>query len=80
MQAMMAVACEAHVHGMECMSKSQVSELCKNLDGTVRLLRAPTRRQWRYVWLDALVYKCRDEGRIVNVAGLVAVGVDGEGR
>jgi transposase-like protein len=67
--------------GMERISKSQVSLLCKALDKTVRSFRE--RRldgKWKYVWLDALVFKCRDDGRIVNVAGLVAVGVNSDGR
>jgi transposase-like protein len=67
--------------GMERISKSQVSLLCKELDRTVRSFRE--RRldgKWKYLWLDALFFKCRDDGRIVNVAGLVAVGVNEDGR
>jgi transposase-like protein len=66
--------------GMDRISKSQVSLLCKELDKTVRSFRE--RRldgPWKYIWLDALVFKCREDGRIVNVAGLVAVGVNGDG-
>jgi putative transposase len=66
--------------GMERLSKSQVSLLCKELDKTVRSFRE--RRldgPWKYVWMDALTFKCRDDGRIVNVAGLVAVGVNSDG-
>ena len=67
--------------GIERMSKSQVSELAKTLDETVRSFRErPLEGAYRYVWLDALVFKCREGGRVVNVAGLVAVGVDAEGR
>lgn len=67
--------------GMERISKSQVSLLCKELDRTVKSFRE--RRldgRWKYLWLDALFFKCRDDGRIVNVAGLVAVGVNEDGR
>jgi putative transposase len=67
--------------GMDRISKSQVSLLCKELDRTVKSFRE--RRldgRWKYVWLDALFFKCRDDGRIVNVAGLVAVGVNEDGR
>ena len=67
--------------GMERISKSQVSLLCKELDRTVKSFRE--RRldgKWKYLWLDALFFKCRDDGRIVNVAGLVAVGVNEDGR
>jgi len=35
----------------------------------------PLAGPYKYVWLDALVLKCRDGGRIANVACLVAVGV-----
>jgi putative transposase len=67
--------------GIERMSKSQVSELCKELDGIVRSFRErPLEGKFRYVWLDALVFKCREGGRVVNVAGLVAVGVNEDGR
>lgn len=67
--------------GIERISKSQVSSLAKSLDDGVRAFRErPLSGRFRYVWLDALVFKCREGGRIVNVAGLVAVGVNDEGR
>ncbi len=51
------------------------------LDQTVRAFRErPLDGTYRYVWLDALVFKSREGGRVVNVAGLVAVGVNAEGR
>jgi len=55
--------------GVERMSKSQVSRLAKSLDGIVEDFRtrpldgAP----YAYVTLDALVVKCREGGRTVNV-------------
>lgn len=67
--------------GIERLSKSQVSELTKELDAVVMSFRErPLTGRFRYVWLDALVFKCREAGRIVNVAGLIAVGVHEEGR
>lgn len=67
--------------GIERISKSQVSRLAKDLDDAVRAFRErPLTMRYRYVWLDALVFKCREAGRIVNVAALVAVGVNDEGR
>lgn len=67
--------------GIDRMSKSQVSELTKELDAVVRTFRErPLQGCFRYVWLDALMIKCREGGRIVNVACLVAVGVNEEGR
>jgi putative transposase len=94
-QALVSVVVEAYVQGVstrkvedlvqslgiERMSKSQVSELAKTLDETVRSFRErPLDGKYRYVWLDAVVFKCREAGRVVNVAGLIAVGVNGEGR
>ncbi|HUH94357.1 MAG TPA: IS256 family transposase [Casimicrobiaceae bacterium] len=67
--------------GIERLSKSQVSELAKELDGVVKSFRErPLAGPYKYVWLDALFVKCREDGRIVNVACLVAVGVNGDGR
>ena len=67
--------------GVERMSKSQVSRLAKSLDGIVEDFRtrpldgAP----YAYVTLDALVVKCREGGRTVNVCVVHAVGVNKEG-
>ena len=67
--------------GIERLSKSQVSQLSKELDGVVKSFRErPLAGPYRYLWLDALVLKCREEGRIVNVACLIAVGVNKDGR
>ncbi len=67
--------------GIEKLSKSKVSELAKELDGVVKSFRErPLTGAYRYIWLDAIVLKCRDAGRIVNVACLVAVGVNQEER
>ena len=67
--------------GIEKLSKSQVSQLAKELDGAVKSFRErPLTGSFTYVWLDALVMKCREAGRVVNVACLVAVGVNEDGR
>ena len=67
--------------GIEKLSKSQVSQLSKELDAVAKSFRErPLTGPYKYVWLDALEVKCREEGRIVNVACLVAVGVNGDGR
>src|SRR5512138_3370075 len=67
--------------GIEKLSKSQVSQLAKELDGVVKSFRErPLTGAYAYLWLDALVMKCREGGRIVNVACLVAVGVNDDGR
>ena len=67
--------------GVERMSKSQVSRLAKSLDQIVEDFRtrpldgAP----YAYVTLDALVVKCREGGRTVNVCVVHAVGVNKDG-
>ena len=66
--------------GIEKLSKSQVSKLAKELDGDVKTFRERKLGTCKYVWLDALVFKCREGGRIVNVAGLIAVGTNDEGQ
>jgi transposase-like protein len=67
--------------GIEKLSKSQVSRLAKELDGDVKTFRErKLSGAYKYVWLDALFFKCREGGRIVNVAGLVAVGTNEEGQ
>jgi len=66
--------------GIEKLSKSQVSLLSKELDGVVKSFRErPLSGAFKYLWLDALVLKCREGGRIVNVACLVGVGVNDDG-
>jgi len=67
--------------GIEKLSKSQVSRLAKNLDEDVKAFRErKLTGSYKYVWLDALFIKCRDGGRIANVATLIAVGVNDEGQ
>ena len=60
--------------GIERLSKTQVSELAKELAGVVKSFRErPLAGPYKYVWLDALFVKCREDGRIVNVACRVAI-------
>jgi transposase-like protein len=68
--------------GIEGISKSQVSEIAGRLDEAVEAFRArPLAGPYPYIWLDALVVRCRDDReRMTSVACLVAVGVNGEGR
>ncbi|MCP4223273.1 MAG: IS256 family transposase, partial [Actinomycetia bacterium] len=67
--------------GISSLSKSQVSELAKDLDEMVTDFRGRPLDggPYTYVWADALTMKVREGGRIVNVACLLAVGVNGEG-
>lgn len=67
--------------GIEGISKSQVSEMARSLDAQVEAFRNRPldRGPYRYVWLDALVVRCRELGRIVNVAVVVGTGINKEG-
>jgi putative transposase len=67
--------------GIQSLSKSQVSELARSLDGEVAAFRTRPLDAggYPYVWLDALAVKCREHGRIVNIAAVVATGVNAEG-
>ena len=67
--------------GMTGISKSQVSRLCGEIDDKVAaFLNRPLEGEWPYLWLDATYVKVREQGRIVSVAVIVAVAVNGDGR
>ena len=67
--------------GMDGISKSQVSRLCEELDERVTaFLERPIEGDWPYLWIDATYVKVRQNGRIVSVAVIVAVGVNADGR
>ena len=67
--------------GIAGISKSQVSELARTLDEGVTAFRNRPLDggPYTYVWVDALTQKCREGGRIVNVATVVATGVNADG-
>ena len=67
--------------GIERISKSRVSEMAKELDQAVEAFRTRPLDggPYTYVWLDALTQKVREDGRIANVAALVATGVNAAG-
>src|SRR5581483_3750160 len=67
--------------GMSGISKSQVSRLCAEIDDKVKaFLARPIEGDWPYLWIDATYVKVRQNGRIVSVAAIVAVGVNSDGR
>jgi putative transposase len=67
--------------GMDGISKSQVSRLCEEIDERVNaFLDRPIEGDWPYLWIDATYVKVRQNGRIVSVAVIVAVGVNSDGR
>jgi putative transposase len=69
--------------GVESMSKSQVSRICKALDERVEAFRnRPLEGAYPYLWLDARVERVRDvaSGMVRQTALLVAYGVHETGR
>ncbi len=97
-RAMLAVVQEAYVLGVSTrrvedlvealgvtgISKSQVSRICAALDTEVEAFRGRSLEgeTYPYLWLDATYVKVREDGRVVSMAALVAMGVgeDGERR
>ena len=94
-KALTAVIQEAYIHGvstrsvddlvkalgMAGVSKSQVSRLCEEIDERVdAFLNRPIEGDWPYLWIDATYVKVRQNGRIVSVAVIIAVGVNSDGR
>jgi transposase-like protein len=66
--------------GIDGISRSEVSRICKALDSEVRaFLARPIEASCPYVWLDATFHKVREHGRVVSVATVVAVGVTSTG-
>jgi putative transposase len=67
--------------GIESLSKSQVSRMAGELDEMVNEFRNRTLDAGpsTYVWMDALTQKVREGGRIINVAVVIAVGVNRDG-
>lgn len=93
-RAMVAVVQEAYVHGvstrrvddlvralgMDGISKSQVSRLCQGLDEEVaRFRHRKLEGVYPYVWLDATFVKVRQDGHVVSMAVVIAVGVTAAG-
>jgi putative transposase len=68
--------------GISGISKSEVSRICVALDAEVEAFRnrALVGETYPYLWLDATYVKVRDGGRVVNMAALVATGVDKDGQ
>jgi transposase-like protein len=68
--------------GIEGISKSQVSAMARELDTLVEAFRSRPldAGPYTYTWLDALTQKVREGGRVVNVAVVVATGVNNEGQ
>jgi len=71
----------AQAMGIDRLSKSRVSEMAQSLDEMVEAFRNRPLQSgpYSFVWLDAMVIKSREEGRIVNVAVVQAIAVNAEG-
>ena len=67
--------------GITRLSKSQVSEMAKDLDAVVEDFRTRPLDAGPYTFVaaDALVLKVREGGRVVNVHALLATGVNADG-
>ena len=96
-QALFAVVMEAYLHGVSTrkvddlvkalgadtgISKSEVSRICKDLDGEVGAFRDRSLADttYPYVFLDATYCKARVNHRVVSQAVVVAIGVTADGR
>lgn len=68
--------------GIDRLSKSRVAEMAKELDELVAAFRTRPLDggPYVYLWIDAQTQRCRDGGRVVNVATVNAIGVNAEGR
>ena len=68
--------------GVKGVSKSQVSEMAKELDSMVADFRNRPLDDglYRYLWLDAISQRVREGGRVVNVAAVIATAVNNDGR
>jgi transposase-like protein len=66
--------------GASGVSKSH-SRLCEEINDRVKaFLDRPIKGEWPYLWIDATYVKVRQNGCIVSVAAIIAVGVNANGR
>lgn len=66
--------------GIAGVSAGQVSQLCAALDEKVRQFRERPLGESRYVWVDALYEKVREDDRVESMAVVIATGVNRQGR
>ncbi|MBX9602482.1 MAG: IS256 family transposase [Bryobacteraceae bacterium] len=66
--------------GIAGVSAGQVSQLCAGLDEKVRQFRERPLGEIRYVWVDALYEKVREDERVESMAVVIATGVNLQGR
>jgi putative transposase len=93
-KALLAVVQEAYINGVSTrkvdalvkalgltgIDKSRVSRICKELDEMVEQFRHRSlQAHYPYLWLDAIALKVRQNHRVVNLALVIAIGVDEQG-
>jgi putative transposase len=68
--------------GIDRLAKSRVAEMAKELDELVAAFRTRPLDggPYVYLWIDAQTQRCRDGGRVVNLATVNAIGVNAEGQ
>lgn len=67
--------------GIDRMSSSRVSRICKSLDDIVSDLQSRDLSDvaYPYIWVDATYIKCRDEGHVSSCALVTAIGAGTDG-
>lgn len=66
--------------GIAGVSAGQVSQLCSALDDKVRQFRERRLGECRYLWVDAVYEKVREDERVESMAVVIATGVNLQGR
>jgi putative transposase len=75
-----AVDALAEALGLKGISKDHVSRICKELDAQVHAFRTRALdAEYPYLMLDATFEKVRENGRVISMAVLIAVGVKQSG-
>jgi putative transposase len=66
--------------GLEGLSKSEVSRVCSTLDAEVEAFRTRAiTGEHPYLWLDATSHTVRQDGRVIAMATVVAIGLTADG-
>lgn len=66
--------------GIAGVSAGQVSQLCSALEEKVRQFRERRLGECRYLWVDAVYEKVREDERVESMAVVIATGVNPQGR
>jgi transposase-like protein len=67
--------------GIDSLSRSQVSQMTKELNGQAQAFRKrPLKQSYPVIWVDALYEKVRYDGRVVSMAIQIVCGVSEGGR